>query len=378
MKARTWFRVENAAADPAVVDIHIIDIIGDWIDELINEYYGFKATVTAKGFIDTLSKLDAGVKTIRVHINSPGGDVFAALNIANALRDQQTSKGRTVETVVDGLAASAASIIAMAGKTVRMADNALMMVHNPWTVAVGNAADLRQNADQLDVVRNTLVSTYQWHSSMSAEDIIALLDAETWMTAEEALANGFVTDVEQGLAAAASIDPRAITALKIPEQYRARVAAFTNPNPPKDTPAPVTPTAAAPAEILAACQTAGCDLAFANQLLAANVTPEELQARVQGAVQARQAAETRASEIRTICTKAALPQFAEDFIAGGMAIERVRTVVTNMRATLAEAEIDGTLDPAARSARASDGTVLNTQTIYAERNRVRQLKEPNS
>src|ERR1043165_2866934 len=157
-KPRNWWRMD-ASSDPAVAEIFVIDIIGDWVDQLINEFWGMKATLTAKAFLDQLSTLDAGVKTLRVHINSPGGDVFAAATIANALRDQQLTKGRTVETFVDGLAASAASVILMAGSKVTVADNALIMVHLPWTIAMGNAKDLGKVVNELDKVRNTIVAT---------------------------------------------------------------------------------------------------------------------------------------------------------------------------------------------------------------------------
>jgi ATP-dependent protease ClpP protease subunit len=369
MKARTWYRIANAASDPTVVDIHVIDIIGDWMDDLINEYYGFKATLTAKAFVDQLSKLDAGVKAIRVHINSPGGDVFAALNIANALREQQTSKGRTVETIIDGLAASAASIIAMAGTTVRMADNALLMVHNPWTMAVGNAATLRTSADQLDTVRDTIVATYQWHSPLAVDELRALMDAETWMPADQALEKGFVTAVEQGLAAAASIDPRAIAALTIPEQYRARVAAFVATPPP----APPARVAAAAADIIAACQAAQLGLELAGELVSAGVTAPELEARIADATRARDAAAARATEVRTICATAGLTELAADYVAGGMPVDGIRRHVVALRARLQSAEIDGTLSP--KETQTTGGVVINAQNIYAERNRPRLLKE---
>src|SRR5687767_1079301 len=137
MKARTWYRVENAA-DPSIADIYIVDIIGGWIDEWFGDSQGI---LTAKQFLNDLAKLPEAVKTLRIHVNSPGGDVFGAVQIANALRDQQTSKNRSVDTINEGLAASAASIILMAGKTVTMADNALTMIHNPWSIGIGEAKD---------------------------------------------------------------------------------------------------------------------------------------------------------------------------------------------------------------------------------------------
>src|SRR5262245_49867465 len=117
-----WFRIQAAAAG-SVADVVVFGFIGDWVADL----YGGTGdgVVTAKSFADELAALPESVKTVRVRINSPGGDVVAGIAIANALRAEQ-QKGRKVETIVEGLAASAASVIAMGGSTVRMADNALM------------------------------------------------------------------------------------------------------------------------------------------------------------------------------------------------------------------------------------------------------------
>jgi ATP-dependent protease ClpP protease subunit len=368
MKPRQWFAFRNSAADPTVAEIHIIDIIGDWIDELINEYWGMKATLTAKAFVDQLSKLDASVTTIRVHINSPGGDVFAALNITNALRDQQTSKGRTVETVIDGLAASAASVIAMAGQTVRMADNALLMVHNPWSRAVGNAADMRKAADTLDTVRDTLVATYRWHATLSDDDIIALLDAETWLSAPEALAAGFITEVVEGLQAAASIDRRAAALLKVPEQYQARVDALLK----LDTEA-VEPTPAPAAEVLAAVQAAGLDLAFASELVAAALPMDQIAARVDAANSTRAATQQRAAAIRAACSVAKMANLADGYIAGGMSVDQVKAHLTLIRANQDQVEIDGSIDP--NHPHRAGKARIDVSAVYAARNRMLAPKE---
>jgi ATP-dependent protease ClpP protease subunit len=358
-----WFRFQNVADDASVVEIHVIDIIGDWIDELINEYYGMKATLTAKGFLEQLSKLDASVKTIRVRINSPGGDVFAALTIANALRDQQRTKGRTVETIVDGLAASAASIIAMAGKTVTMADNALMMIHAPWSLAMGNAGDMRKAAETLDAVQNTIVATYQWHSTETPEAIAALIEAETWMSADEAIAHGFATDKVEGLQAAALLTPMAVSSLKVPDQFKARVEALVA----KAAPAPV---AASAAEVLKACKAAGC-LEQAEELVTAHATLEQVtakiaevkgeRARVAAAAEtARVAAEARVSAITGLCATAKHADLAADFIAGGMTVEGVRAALTKVTAKLDAISIDGSLNPdhGSKGVRAIDRTAI--------------------
>jgi ATP-dependent protease ClpP protease subunit len=359
-RAREWFRIQNSVDDPSVADIHIIDIIGDWIDELINEFYGVTATITAKAFVDQLAKLPDAVKTIKVHINSPGGDVFAALNIANALRAQQTAKGRTVETIVDGLAASAASIVMMAGSKVTVADNALVMVHNPWSVSVGNAADMRKTADTLDTIRNTIVATYQWHSSLKADDLIALLDAETWMSADEAIANGFATAKVEGIAAAASIDPTSVAKMKVPDKFKARVESLLK----QPTPAPA---AASAAEILGAVKNAGLDIGFAEQLVAAALPMDQVMARITAEKSAQAAKTARASEIRGLCATAKLPTLADGYINGAMSIGDVRAHLTTVTAAMHRAEIDTGLTP--ENGGGGPKPAIDTAAIYAARNK---------
>lgn len=340
MTPRAWFKFQSQASDPSVAEIHVVDIIGDWVDEIINEFWGMKATLTAKAFIAQLASLDAAVKTIRVHINSPGGDVFAALNIANALRDQQVSKGRTVETIVDGLAASAASIIAMAGKTVTMADNALMMVHQPWSIEIGNATQFRAAAETLDTISKTIVATYQWHSKLEADALMALLVGTdgvdgTWMSADEAIANGLATDKREGLQAAASIDRRAGAALKVPEKFKSRVEALL-------TPPPSTPAAASATEVLAAVDAAGLDLAFGRQLVAAALTMDQATTRIAEAKATKNRADARAADIRALCATAKLEDLAAGYVASNMPVDDVRAHLVTIKAK-ASPSIDSAL-----------------------------------
>lgn len=359
---KPWYRME-ASSDPSVLDIHIIDFIGGWIDQMLNEWYGDKITVTAKAFVDELAKIPDTVKTLRVHINSPGGDVFGALNIANALRDQRVTKGRTVETIVDGLAASAASIIAMAGAPMRMSDIGLLMIHDAWTIAAGNARDMRKVADELDKIRDaSIIPAYQWHSALSAEEIAALMADETWMDADEAVENGFADEKVAGLKAAASIHPGAVAKLAIPDRFRARVDALLD----KPVPPPPPPAAAAAVDVLRMCREGGC-LDVAETLITAGATVEQVQARVAGEREARQRAQARENEIRGLCDKAKHPDLAASYIAGGMAVEQVRAQLAVLTAKLDKVEIDGNLSP-------DHGTKskprIDAAAIYAELNRL--------
>ncbi|PVY78187.1 ATP-dependent protease ClpP protease subunit [Tamilnaduibacter salinus] len=155
--------------------------------------------VSAKRFIDTLKTLDLS-QTVHVRINSPGGDVAHALGMFNALQELDD-----VVSHIDGLAASAASVVAMAGKTV-MADNAILMIHRPWSMAAGNADDMRKAGDVLDKFQPQLTKAYTQKTGLPDDEVNAMLAEETWFTAEEALAKGFIDEVSESLEIAASVD----------------------------------------------------------------------------------------------------------------------------------------------------------------------------
>jgi len=348
-KAGNWFRFGTAAADASVAEIHIIDFIGDWIDDAINRAWGEHIGVTARSFVEQLSKLPAAVQTINVHINSPGGDVQGGINIANALR-AETAKGRTVVTYVDGIAASIASVIAMAGSRVVMADNALMMIHDPWGFEIGNAAELRKSADVLDTMRDQIVATYRWHSTLEPDAIAGLMAAETWMSADEAIAQGFATEKVEGLKAAALITRASLKTLKVPAEYQARVEALVQPEPTKPVPA-------AAAEVARLSAEAGASASFIAEIVGANLTLDDAKARIatdktsreaadQQARAMREAAEARSTDIRAACALAKLPELADAYVAGGMPLDQVRAQLTVMAAKLDKVEIDTTLVPA--------------------------------
>jgi ATP-dependent protease ClpP protease subunit len=337
---KSWFRFDNAAgANANVTDIHIIDFIGGWQQDAMNRAWGEELGVTARAFVEQLAKIPESVNTLNVYINSPGGDVQAGVNIANALREQ-SAKGRTVNTIVEGIAASIASVIAMAGTTVQIADNALIMIHNPMTIGIGSAADMRKTADILDAVRKQIVATYQWHSELSTEEIEALMDAETWMDADQAIANGFATDKIAGLKAAASITPEAIAKLTIPEKFKARVdALLEQPAKPAPKPAP-----AAVADVLRVCREANC-FEMAEALLADGAPLADVQSRVAAERSRRDQATARSNEITAACAIAKLPQLAAGYIAGGLAVADVQTHLTTIKALIDKGEIDANFNP---------------------------------
>lgn len=154
----------------------------------------FKSELDALGEIDTLN----------VYINSPGGDVFEGNAIYNMLKRHKAE----IIVHVDGLAASIASIIAMAGDKINMPANTMMMIHNAWTYAAGNAKDLRDIADNLDKVNTSLRQAYLNKAGykLDEETLIQLMDNETWLTAQECFDYGLCDEVENDVQIAACYD----------------------------------------------------------------------------------------------------------------------------------------------------------------------------
>ena len=159
--------------------------------------------ITAVQFQKDLKALGP-VKMIDVRINSEGGDVFDGKTIYTLLQ-QHPAK---VTMHVDGLAASAASFIAMAGDVIEISESAFMMIHNAWSVAFGNAADMRKSADLLDAVDGTLVDVYAARTKTPSADVKQMMADETWMSGKDAVANGFADRMVPNMAVAASVrDP---------------------------------------------------------------------------------------------------------------------------------------------------------------------------
>ena len=163
--------------------------------ERVLELYGtiaetswFDDDVTPKMFHD---ELFAGKGPVTVWLNSPGGDCIAASQIYTMLMDYRDD----VTIKIDGIAASAASVIAMAGTTVLMAPTALMMIHNPMTMAYGNHADMEKAIEMLDEVKESIINAYEIRTGMSRAKLSHLMDSETWMNAGKAIELGFADDI---------------------------------------------------------------------------------------------------------------------------------------------------------------------------------------
>ena len=180
-----WYKIEALSDDEA--EIMIYDVIGWPFND-------------AGEFVWALA--DMKQKTITVRINSPGGDVFDAFAIFNAL---QSHKSKIV-TRIESLAASAASFIALAGKEVQAYKNAMLMIHNSWVYAAGNQYDLREIADILEKLDGNMVDIYAENSSVGKKEVRDMMKAETWLTAKEAKEKGFIDTIIDGKAAKAQFD----------------------------------------------------------------------------------------------------------------------------------------------------------------------------
>jgi ATP-dependent Clp endopeptidase proteolytic subunit ClpP len=187
--SKSWYSITASANATEPVEINIYEEIGFW-------------GVTAKSFLDALAV--AKGRPITLRINSPGGDVFDGMAIYNRLK----AHSHDVTVHIDGLAASMASVIAMAGKTVNIAEGAMMMIHNPSVgYASGESKDLRKTADLLDQAKKATVTAYVRKTGLDETEVNALMDEETWLTAADAKEKGFADVVTDGVKAVALARP---------------------------------------------------------------------------------------------------------------------------------------------------------------------------
>jgi len=179
------------------------------------EEYGEKS---AKIFQEELSEL-GDVETINLYVNSPGGSVFEGLAIGNQLKRH---KARVIAHV-DALAASIASVIIMAADEIRMPENSMLMIHNPWMYTAGNAVELRKKADELDRIAESAILDYlaKAGEKLKEDELREMLDAETWLSADEAYQYGLCDVVEESNDMAASISDDLFAKYKnVPKQLK--------------------------------------------------------------------------------------------------------------------------------------------------------------
>jgi ATP-dependent Clp protease protease subunit len=306
---KSWYAIKAAATEDAPAEIHILDSIGAW-------------NVNAKQFIADLRAIAAN--KVKLFINSPGGSVFEALGIFNGLR----TSGKSIEVHVLGIAASAASYIAMAGDRIVMPANTMMFVHNPINGVYGNAEDMREMAGILDKIGSSLTATYAKRFKGSDEELEALLADESYLTAAECLKYGFCDEVVDEINATASFDLDLI-----PEAVRSVFMSAKAEQPPVvEPPQPQTPLAE---QVNALAVAAGV-----QEFAAYFVVSAASLAQAQEAV-------AQAKEIKALALHAGVPEMTAALVRGGTSLADARAAIANQLATADENASVNTARPAA-------------------------------
>lgn len=349
--AKKWYSIKSKeAGQKKVAQVRIYDEIGPW-------------GKTANQFCEELAAAVVGASKIVVPINSLGGDVFAANAIFNELMRHELP----VETRVDGVAASAASLIFMAGDERIMPENATLMVHNAWTIAAGTADELRDTAEMMDKVREGIVSAYR-RSGQSEESVVEMMDATTWMTALDAQALGFCTAIEEPvrLVASANIEDALDRMRDVPAALRTQLLAAANDDPDPDLgPEPeLTPPASQDAATLAAKIYAQSRERGIPQLAEAVLLSGGL-----GGADAATARLETAEQIAVLCASVKLQDKAAEFVAAGLSVEQVRARLFEHVVTAADSIELSNLqrDHPSNSSSAPERSGPNPQAIYAKR-----------
>lgn len=293
-----WYHV-LASSEGQPIEVFVYGEIGTW-------------GVTASQFVQDLRAADDGVSDVIVAFNSIGGDLFDGLAMHNALaRLGERGIGR-----VDALAASAASVAVCGAHRVVMAANSIMMIHNPWTYTAGDADDLRKVADVLDQTTEAIIAAYKAKSpDIDEVELRRLVNAETWLTANEALALGLADEVGEGVKVNACVGQGTVL-----QRYRNApkdlLAQLEDEVPPVDPPA----TPENDSAKLALMITQRCTKDGISNLIEPLIqsTKLESEAVVNEAL-------TRAKAVHDLCVAARLPEFTGEFVAAGLAADAVRS-----------------------------------------------------
>jgi len=349
---RSWYRIQarSDADQPKSIEVLIYDEIGLW-------------GISAGRFIDELKAMDDGRAQITVAINSPGGDVFDGFAIHNAL----LRLGERCTVRIDGLAASAASVIACGGHQVVMAANAMLMIHNPWTFTYGAAQDLRKTADMMDKARDGILAAYR-RKAPAIEDaaLIQMLDEETWLSADEALALGLVDVIGEAVALQACRGSTNVLArFKHPPDAllagSTDIASAPASKPvaaPEPSPGPTPDTtrlARNAARFSQACLACGFPDLTEELLMNAPLTDDDAVA----------AQIERLQAIRTLCASARRPELAADYARSVLSVEAVRARLFEHLLAAQGDPIDNKEPPVSTETPAVPSP--NTSAIYAAR-----------
>ncbi|NNA29136.1 head maturation protease, ClpP-related [Pseudomonas lundensis] len=332
-----WYSLKaSGEAEARSIEVYVYGEIGTW-------------GITANQFVRDLAAMDDGVSPIVVAFNSIGGDLFDGLAIHNALsRLGERCTGR-----VDALAASAASVAVCGAHKVVIASNAMLMIHNPWTYAAGDAEDLRKVATALDQALEVIIAAYKAKSpNIDEVELRRLVNAETWLTASEAVALGLADEVGEGVTVKACLGQGGA----LQRYQHAPQALLAQLEEPPEQP-PIVDSAA-----LALLITQSCNAAGISNLIEPIINTTKLvdEATVNAAI-------TNAKAVRDLCVAARLPEFTQQFVASGLTAEAVRGRLFDKLVSGGGFEIDNSLpindDPAPKT----QAKQPDTNAIYAAR-----------
>lgn len=298
---KSWYTLQaSGEAEQRNIEIFVYGEIGAW-------------GVTANQFVQDLRAMDDGVSPVIVAFNSIGGDLFDGLAIHNALsRLGERCTGR-----IDALAASAASVAVCGAHRVVIAANAMLMIHNPYTFTGGDAEDFRRVADVLDQTLEAIIAAYKAKApDIDEAELRRMVNAETWLTANEAVALGLADEVGDGLKVSACLGQG--SALQrfqhAPPELLAQLDEEPEVEPPEPDPAPVLDAAKLALMVTQGCAAAGISN-LVEPLLAA--TRLESEAVIQAAL-------TNAKALHGLCVAARLPELTGEFITAGLDEAAVR------------------------------------------------------
>ncbi|MBN6729436.1 head maturation protease, ClpP-related [Burkholderia multivorans] len=344
-KKRWWdIRAQANAAGEQIAEIRIYGDIGFW---------GTDAGL----FASRLDEVAATATSIVVAVNSMGGDVFDAFTIYNALR-RHAGK---VTGRVDGVAASAASLILMACDEIVMPSNAMLMIHNPHTVAAGEASDLRKLADLLDSTSDNMLAAYVERSGRAEDEVRAIMDAETWLTAAQAQEQGFCDTIVEPIriAAYAGAARHVARFSAVPDPIRALLADDAEAPPaPTSQPAPSAgpDVAALASHVYAACRDARIEHCAEGIVLATGLRDR---ATVDAAIR-------NAQDIAGICLAANLTELTAGFVADGLTPDQVRARLFE-RVTASQTRINHRAQPVTPNEPTMVANAPRAASIYAAR-----------
>ncbi|MCU1780964.1 Clp protease ClpP [Pseudomonas sp. 14P_5.3_Bac1] len=344
---KSWYTLQaSGEAEQRSIEIFVYGEIGAW-------------GVTANQFVQDLRAMDDGASPVIVAFNSIGGDLFDGLAIHNALsRLGERCTGR-----IDALAASAASVAVCGAHRVVIAANAMLMIHNPYTFTGGDAEDFRRVADVLDQTLEAIIAAYKAKApDIDEAELRRMVNAETWLTANEAVALGLADEVGDGLKVSACLGQGSV--LQRFQNAPAELLAQLDEEPEVELPEPVDPPAPVlDAAGLALMVTKGCAAAGISNLVDPILAATKLESK-----SVIQAALTKAKALHSLCVAARLPELTGEFIAAGLDEAAVRArLFDKLVSSGGGFEINNSLPLDDDPAPTIKAKQVDTQSIWANR-----------